>query len=317
MPYCPNYLSQPAHSKRTSRDCKLQKKEIHLKAAIEASEKVFGDERIKNNLSSISDLKQKLKIATPWQLMVMDGEEMKGVSICHVSHLQSTSSHIDCSLHVNEDMILTAFMHSVKLDRVGTNAMPLHMNSLQQIYEVCDTIAAMPAFGSIVTSKTIDLTIAIIITLLFSLKQTSTKFTTVISFIIEQLQLLSKRSYVYSSEFLIFASIFQNLSPTGYRFLRSSGKFILPCLTTIRKVTLYSSVSLSNEQSDDNFMFHIKNKYKALQSSDKTVCLLVDEIHLAPFFDYKGGNLVGAAYDSTKAATSAFVFMITSVFFRF
>ena len=104
----------------------------------------------------------------------MDGEEMKGVSICHVSHLQSTGSHIDCSLHVSEDMILTAFMHSVKLDRVGTNAMPLHVNSLQQIYEVCDTIAAMPAFGSIVTSKTIDLTIALIITLLFSLKQTST-----------------------------------------------------------------------------------------------------------------------------------------------
>ena len=123
MPNCPNYLSQPAHSKRTSHDCKLQKKEeIHLKAAIEASKKVFGNERIKNNLSSISDLKQKLKIATPWQLMVMDGEEMKGVSICHVSHLQSTGSHIDCSLHVNEDMILTAFVHSVKLDRVGTNA---------------------------------------------------------------------------------------------------------------------------------------------------------------------------------------------------
>ena len=175
----------------------------------------------------------------------------------------------------------------------------------------------MPAFGSVVTSKTIDLTIALIITLLFSLKQTSTKFTTVISFIIERLQLLSKRSYVYSSEFLIFASIFQNLFPTGYRFLRSSGKFIFPCLTTIRKVTLYSSVSPSNEQSDDNFMFYIKNKYKALQSSDKTVCLLVNEIHLAPFFDYKGGNLVGAAYDSTKAATSAFVFTITSVFSDF
>ena len=64
-------------------------------------------------------------------------------------------------------------------------------------------------------------------------------------------------------------------------------------------------------------MFYIKNKYKALQSSDKTVCLLVNEIHLAPFFDYKGGNLVGAAYDSTKAATSAFVFTITSVFSDF
>ena len=47
---------------------------------------------------------------------------------------------------------------------------------------------------------------------------------------------------------------------------------------------------------------------------DKTIILLVDEIHLKPYFDYKGGDVVGAAYNSTDAATSAFAFMISSVF---
>ena len=63
--------------------------------------------------------------------------------------------------------------------------------------------------------------------------------------------------------------------------------------------------------------FYIKNKFKSLTRNDKTVTLLIDEIHLKPFFDYNGGNVVDAAYDSNDAATSAFAFMINSVFSKF
>lgn len=38
-----------------------------------------------------------------------------------------------------------------------------------------------------------------------------------------------------------------------------------------------------------------------------------DEIHLKAFFDYKGGNLVGSAYDSVLAASSAHTFMVSSL----
>ena len=315
LPNCPSYMSQPTSTERSSRDSiLLRKEELHIVKAMEASRKDFEEQQTRNNVSSITDLKQKLKIEAPWQMIMMDAKGTKGVSISYIKHLDSSGSHIDCSLHINNDMMLTAYMHSVELEHVGKNALPMHVNSLHQINEVCDTIMNMPAFKTDVSNDAIDLTLKLIVTLLLSLQRSLTKFAPVISFVIEQLQLTTKRSLVYSSEFLIFASIFQNLSPHGYRFLRNSGKIILPCLTTIRKVTLSSSVSPVNEQSEHNFMFYIKNKYKALQPRDKTVCLLVDEIHLAPFFDYKGGNLVGAAYDSTKAATSAFVFMITSVF---
>ena len=50
---------------------------------------------------------------------------------------------------------------------------------------------------------------------------------------------------------------------------------------------------------------------------DKTVKLLVDEIHLKPYYDYKGGNIVGAAYNTNEATTSAFAFMVNSVFLKF
>ena len=41
--------------------------------------------------------------------------------------------------------------------------------------------------------------------------------------------------------------------------------------------------------------------------------MLVDEIHLKPYIDYKGCNIVGFSDHSNKAATSDFVFMLSSV----
>ena len=62
-------------------------------------------------------------------------------------------------------------------------------------------------------------------------------------------------------------------------------------------------------------MFYIKQKFRDLSSSDCTVMLLVDEIYLKSFFDYKGGNIVGTSFNCpSEAAKSALTFMISSVF---
>lgn len=38
--------------------------------------------------------------------------------------------------------------------------------------------------------------------------------------------------------------------------------------------------------------------------------LLMDEIHIKPYLDYKGGNIISAAYNTNEAAKSAYVFML-------
>lgn len=40
---------------------------------------------------------------------------------------------------------------------------------------------------------------------------------------------------------------------------------------------------------------------------------MVDEIHIKQFYDYKGGNVVGSAFNCNEAANSAFVFMLNSL----
>lgn len=50
-----------------------------------------------------------------------------------------------------------------------------------------------------------------------------------------------------------------------------------------------------------------------MDDHEKTVTLVMDEIHLQSYIDYKGGGLVGMATNSQNAAKTAYVFMIQSL----
>lgn len=119
----------------------------------------------------------------------------------------------------------------------------------------------------------------------------------------------------YSTE-MIFSSLLYNCSPKGDRLLRDSKNIILPSYSTIKRLTLSTYMNPLIEQHDNNFLMYIKNKFKLLVQ-DITVSLLVDEIHLKPYLDYKGGNIVGLSDNSNEAATSAFAFRISSVFSQY
>ena len=105
----------------------------------------------------------------------------------------------------------------------------------------------------------------------------------------------------YSTE-MIFSSLLYNYSHKEYRLLRDGKNIILP-----RKLTLSTYMNPLIEQYDNNFLVR----------QDTTVSLLVDESHIKCYFDYKVGNIVGLSDNSNEAATSAFAFMLRSVFSQY
>ena len=127
-----------------------------------------------------------------------------------------------------------------------------------------------------------------------------------------KVNLMTLNKFNYSTEIMIFSLLLYNCSPTGYRLLRDSKNVILPSYSTIRKLTLSTSMNPVVEQ-HNNFLMFIKNKFKLLVQKDIKVSLLIDEIHLKPYFDYKGGNVVGLAHNTYEVTTSAVVFMLSSV----
>ncbi|ELU07706.1 hypothetical protein CAPTEDRAFT_205911 [Capitella teleta] len=95
---------------------------------------------------------------------------------------------------------------------------------------------------------------------------------------------LSKYSMSYPSDFLVFASIFYNVSPHAYRFLRDSAKIILPSYSTVRRLILSNCMDPRTEQTNGTFLYYISKKFKSLKPRDYIVNLLIDEIHLHSFF---------------------------------
>ena len=83
------------------------------------------------------------------------------------------------------------------------------------------------------------------------------------------------------------------------------------------RLTLATYMNPLIEQHNNNFLMHTKNKFKFLVQNDTTISLLFDEIHLKPYVDYKRGNIIGLSDNSNKAATSVFVFMLSSLFSQY
>ncbi|GFS97172.1 THAP-type domain-containing protein [Trichonephila clavipes] len=82
---------------------------------------------------------------------------------------------------------------------------------------------------------------------------------------------------------------------------------------TLRKISTSLKTNPQTEQSNENFLAYMKKKVNILKSIDRTIILMLDEIHLKPYLDFKGGNILGMAHNSEQAATSAYVFMIQSL----
>lgn len=71
------------------------------------------------------------------------------------------------------------------------------------------------------------------------------------------------------------------------------------------------------DSSDATFLQYVSQRFKHLQPHEHTVTLMLDEIHIKPCLDYKGGNICGAAVNSNEVATSVHVFMIQSLLSSF
>ncbi|GBN34185.1 hypothetical protein AVEN_138974-1 [Araneus ventricosus] len=87
---------------------------------------------------------------------------------------------------------------------------------------------------------------------------------------------------------------------------------ILPDPSTIRKIGTILKNSPQTEEYT-TFLVYAKHAFHSLKH-DFEVFLMIDEIHIKPFLDYKGENFVGMAYNSSNLATSVQVFMLQSLF---
>ena len=290
MPKCPDYFSAHKLQVRKRIKTKLKaKKQNELAKAIHLSLEQSEQQQKQNHCETLQDIKQKIILQSPWKLV----KHENSLSICKVTHSENVGPKISKTIRIDDTLVVTAFMQSVKLTTLNQHQFPLKTEYLSKITNFCDELAS---FAYTLNLKDMDgsftLRLNLILSLLITLKSDNFKFCNVVDFVYEKLRLLAKDKINYGYEFQIFSTLFYNLSPHAYRFLLRSGNLIQPCYNTIRRITLSSSMSPSVEQTDTTFVYSIKQKFRCLDPSDATVLLLVDEIHLKQYLIIKEATLL-------------------------
>ena len=218
----------------------FQKKEQdQLARAIQQSKEKMRQREEQDICKYLSDISKKLLPNEPWQVIRVDKNQT--LTVFTLKNIDVLGPQIESGITIKEDMSLM-HINSVKLNRIGDKLLPFKTERISTIEQMCKDICKLTLLNTADRSNTSELdvlcvlNIKFILTLLCQFRKEKCSYNSVVGFVYEQLQLLTTKKHSFCDDYLIFSSIFYNLSPHAYRFLRSSGKVVLPCYTTIRQL---------------------------------------------------------------------------------
>lgn len=306
FPGCPEYLSVSQSTRESPQHKRERLENRHLENAVTESLNFAEEMKTLSVVSTFEGLLETLKnrkISPYWTQILKD----QNVIFAHITF--DNGPWIESCVNIDKNLLVTAYFKKKILKSLNGKSLPFVLNNLKDLFLVLDELSEFQDSNEIQNHMLSSVT-----ELLENINSEMENVT--LHFFREQLQLLTvpKQCFRYSTELLIFSSLLYSISPHAYKFLRHSGNIILPHPTTIRKLCASLKASPAEEQHNENFLKYAKEKYNLLADCDKTVCLLVDEIHLKPFFDYTGGSILGVSFYGENFASSAHVFMVSSLF---
>lgn len=277
--------------------------------SIHSAETYFSERNI-SNFQDIFGCIEKFGIPPFWSVARNDD------FVCLVFIEIDPEPFIKYSIKIDKELQAAVFIKNVVLEEIGSKfKFPQKITNFTEICEIISQLKNLTPQDP--KDENTQMLLEVVINLLSQLLLN--KSDNLKKFIIEQLQLsICKKTNVrYSTDLLVFASLLSTISSHAYNFLRQSGNCILPHPNTLKKVCNNAEFNPHSEIGGNNFLMYAQHKIHFLKEHEKTVTLMLDEIHLKPYYDYKGGSVVGAAINNKTAATSAFVFMVSSVLSTF
>ncbi|XP_077494772.1 uncharacterized protein LOC144105520 [Amblyomma americanum] len=321
FPNCPAYLSAPATTSREAPTEKRMRLEAgSLRGAIAMSLQTHEEEEAKNNIDTFQVLLEclpQIKLSDFWNVI------SRPACVLFFNLAVDDVPRVLSSVTVLENLTVKVHYRNVQLTTIdGIDTIPHTVHDIRCLIGLLDVVESF--HGKLLSKheEKIDGLPKLALSLLedaLNCELADVEQPNAVSFLKEQVSLLlvkHSRSPRYSAELLVFSSILFTVSPHAYRFLHSSGNLRLPHQSTIRRICNSYSVSAAAEQQGTSFLSYAKKLVAAMTEHEKIVVLMMDEIHLQPYFDYKGGVIVGAATNSPNAAKTAHVFMMQSLLSR-
>ncbi|KAH9364495.1 hypothetical protein HPB48_018685 [Haemaphysalis longicornis] len=287
-----------------------------LQEAIRISEQTQAEEEAKNRISDFSNLLNALtspQNSDFWTIINRDGK------VFFLDLELHSAPAVRSSVIVPSDLQVEVFFGETRLSKCGDVLVPDKLCDLRDLKAVLHTIEEFHRSICTEPSQKIRNLLQFVATLLdevsgehFACKLQDWHLE-VLKFLKSQVDLVLNNANRYSPDFLVFASLFYTILPHAYKFLRSSIKLKLPHPDTIRRLCSSYDVSPATEQQESNFLSYAKRVVNTYKEHERTVNLMIDEVHLQAYFDYKAGFVTGAAANSSNPAKTAHVFMVQSL----
>ncbi|XP_049960432.1 uncharacterized protein LOC126481016 [Schistocerca serialis cubense] len=312
FPNCPQYLTVVQNKREDPEARRIRLDNSAVSAAISESlctYKMFEERRRFTTFSELMDCLERETFSECWT--VVKKKECVLFAFIDTSNFVpflSVSACITCDLEIN------VFKEQTALKTVGSHIFPKKIQDIGQVNNILELLLSISAN----VQSTQD-NINIICDVLQNVSKVTEGKERNIEFLMEQVRLLpvAQERLRYSPEFIVFCAILFSISPHAYRFMRKSHYMSVPHPRTLQKICLKFGASPQKEQVEDNFLAYVKQKFSYLKTEDHVVSLMIDEMHIKPYLDYKGGNILGTAFNGTTAASSVYVFMIQSLLSSF
>ncbi|XP_077549860.1 uncharacterized protein LOC144162976 [Haemaphysalis longicornis] len=316
FPDCPAYVSDMRKTREAPGEKRRRTENELLQHAIQQSKVTYEAESQENKVQSLLDITSSMERTRNkvfWSPTVCES----CVIFAHVE-ITSQAPEIVVSVVVTSDLSVSVFLRNVQLFSSEELCIPSKIFDFRVLIDLLDSVETYSSERPIQKQDKVQGTLNLVVSLLDDITNEDleeSERADALLFLKEQCHLVTRKANAvrYSSDLLVFSSILHTISPHAYKFFRHSGKLVLPHPETVKRVCAACDVSPSKEQSEEGFLRFIKRRAGILKQHERNVSLMLDEIHLQQFFEFKGGCLTGSAAHSAEPAKTAHVFMVQSL----
>ena len=164
--------------------------------------------------------------------------------LCHLS--SDIPPKVVYTVYLTSDLKVSVYFENCKLTNIGKYNIIDLIATIDEFQDILEKLENFHDHYQMESKSNIELAMQLI--------KSCTDFENAenLKFVHEQLDLYVKAMPKYSSDLLIFSSLFHNCSPAAYNFVRNYGNVKLPSHTTIKRLNAsYCGFS-------DNFLSYVK-----------------------------------------------------------
>ena len=285
----------PRRSERATSRARLESENLELTSNIEAFEE--GD-----MINSLDDLKDYFRTSSNSSFILID--EMSSEKLVFVKFNQELPPQVVKSVIVFQDLSFKAFGGSHELK---SSVYETAMQFSKKIVRFSDFLNLLVYVGNHVSEDTpLFEALEILHSHIESANISSVKAQKLM-FLCEQLEFLCNPNKSFSTNLLTLGILWKAHSTSCYKTILSDNVLTLPSLRTLRRI----SQNFSHLESDT--LRYLSLRVESLNSYERSVILMFDEIYVYQSLEYDSGRFVGLSTNDRLPATTILCFMIKSL----